>query len=79
LVEAVVAHWREQWRLIGGSSGGSLVRAVVTQWWEPWWLIDGSSGGSLMGPVVAHWKRHKIVIMQSWVQIQQSPLPTVDC
>ncbi len=36
---AVVAHWREQWWLIGGSSGGSLV---------------GSSGDSLEGAVVAH-------------------------
>jgi hypothetical protein len=51
-----VAHWWEQWWLIG---------------WEQWWLIGGSSGGSLVA--TPDYK------LQSWVQIQQSPQPTVDC
>jgi hypothetical protein len=75
---AVVAHWWEQWWLIGGSSGGSLGEqwwliggAVVAHWWEQWWLIGGSSGGSLVATPDCK--------LQSWVQIQQSPQPTVDC
>ncbi len=44
---------------------------------EQWWLI-GSSGGSLGssgGSLVAT----PDCKLQSWVQIQQSPQPTVDC
>jgi hypothetical protein len=41
-------------------------------------VAHGSSGGSL-GAVVAHWSRHQIVKLQSWVRIQQSPQPTVNC
>jgi hypothetical protein len=36
-----------------------------------WWLILGSSGGSLVATPDCK--------LQSWVQIQQSPQPTVDC
>ncbi len=31
------------------------------------------------GAVVAHWQQNQIVKLQSWVRIQQSPQPTVDC
>jgi hypothetical protein len=57
---------------------------------EQWWLI-GSSGGS-EGAVVAHREQRWLLgssggpfgatpdcKLQSWVQIQQSPQPTVDC
>ncbi len=33
----------------------------------------------VQGAVVVHWQRHEIVKLQSWVRIQQSPQPTVDC
>ncbi len=45
----------------------AVFTAVVA--WEQWWL--GSSGGSLVATPDCK--------LQSWVQIQQSPQPTVDC
>jgi hypothetical protein len=36
-------------------------------------------GDTYKGAAVAHWQQHKIERLQSWVRIQQSPQPTVDC